>query len=73
MKTLSRRRVLRGMWNGAAIAVSLQPAAAHCIRHTRRSQPACALDTKELITTLREHKAKLPQKELSSAMTKSSL
>ncbi len=49
-----------------------QAAGTAAAQSIRRNEPACSLDTTELITTLRKHGAKLPQKELSPAMTKSS-
>lgn len=48
-----------------------QAAGTAAVQSIRRQQPAFELDTEELILTLRQQKAKLPQKELSSVMTRS--
>jgi hypothetical protein len=50
-----------------------QAAGTAAVQSIRRRQPACSLDTKELVATLRKQGAKLPQKELTSSMTRSSL
>jgi hypothetical protein len=50
-----------------------QAAGTAAVQSIRRRQPACSLDTEELVATLRKNGAKLPQKELSSAMTRSAL
>jgi len=47
-----------------------QAAGTAAVQSIRRSQPACALDTAELVTTLREHGATLPQPHLCSEMTR---
>jgi hypothetical protein len=47
-----------------------QAAGTAAAQSIRRHQPACSLDTEELVNTLREHGANLPQKELSAAMTR---
>ena len=47
-----------------------QAAGTAAVQAINRSQTACDLDTQELVLTLRKHHAKLPQKELSSAMTR---
>lgn len=49
-----------------------QAAGAAAVQSIRRHQPACSLDTEQLVATLRQQGAKLPQKELSSFMTKAS-
>jgi hypothetical protein len=49
-----------------------QAAGTAAVQSIRRLQPACSLDTEELVMTLRKNEAKLPQKELSSVMTKGS-
>jgi hypothetical protein len=53
-----------------ACAMMGQAAGTAAVQSIRRKQPACALDTEELIMTLRAHGAKLPQKHLSSTMTR---
>ncbi|HSI87294.1 MAG TPA: hypothetical protein VK970_26130, partial [Candidatus Methylacidiphilales bacterium] len=40
------------------------------VQSIRTGQPACDLDTAELVTTLREAGAYLPQRELSRQMTR---
>jgi len=47
-----------------------QAAGTAAAQSVRLKQPACALDTAELVTTLRAQKAILPQKELRSEMTR---
>jgi len=47
-----------------------QAAGTAAAQSIRLKQSACALDTAELVTTLRAQKALLPQKELSSKMTR---
>jgi ribulose 1,5-bisphosphate synthetase/thiazole synthase len=47
-----------------------QAAGTAAVQSIRRKQPACSLDTEELVTTLRELGAKLPQKNLNPAMTR---
>ena len=47
-----------------------QAAGTAAAQSIRRNQLAYALDTEELVTTLRQQGAKLPQKELSPVMTK---
>lgn len=47
-----------------------QAAGTAAVQSIRRNQPACALDTAELVTTLRENGATLPQQALCSEMTR---
>lgn len=47
-----------------------QAAATAAVQSLRTGQPACDLDTQELVTSLREAGAYLPQKELSRSMTR---
>jgi len=47
-----------------------QAAGTAAAQSIRRQQPACELDTEELITTLKKDDAFLPQKELSARMTR---
>jgi len=47
-----------------------QAAGTAAAQSIRLKQPACALDTAELVTTLRKDNAFLPQKELASKMTR---
>ena len=49
-----------------------QAAGTAAVQSIRSHQPACSLDTEQLVATLRQQGAKLPQKELSSLMTKAS-
>ncbi len=48
-----------------------QAAGTAAVQSIRRGQPAYALDTEVLVTTLRKQGAKLPQKELSPFLTRS--
>ena len=47
-----------------------QAAGTAAVQSIRTGQPAGALDTEKLVTTLREREATLPQKELSPALTR---
>lgn len=47
-----------------------QAAGTAAVQSIRRGQTACALDTAELVATLRQHEAILPQKNLCSEMTR---
>jgi hypothetical protein len=47
-----------------------QASATAAVQSIRTGQPACNLDTAQLVTTLREAGAYLPQKELSAVMTR---
>jgi hypothetical protein len=49
-----------------------QAAGTAAAQSIRRKQPACELDTAELVTSLRAQNAFLPQKELTTGMTRSS-
>jgi hypothetical protein len=53
-----------------AAAMMGQAAGTAAEQHLRRGQPACELDTQELVTTLRQAGAALPQEELSREMTR---
>jgi len=53
-----------------AAAMMGQAAGTAAVQSIRRNQPACALDTEELVTTLRQHGATLPQSELCPEMTR---
>lgn len=48
-----------------------QAAGTAAVQSIRTAQPACDLDTAQLVETLRRAKAYLPQKKLSAAMTRS--
>lgn len=47
-----------------------QAAGTAAVQSIRTGQPACALDTAELVTTLRQHGATLPQENLCPKMTR---
>ncbi len=49
-----------------------QAAGTAAVQSLETGQPACDLDTEKLVTTLREHKAYLPQERLSKKMTRDS-
>jgi hypothetical protein len=47
-----------------------QAAGTAAVQSIRTGRPACDLDTQQLVETLREAGAYLPQKELSKTMTR---
>ncbi len=53
-----------------AAAMMGQAAGTAAVQSMRRDQTACGLDTEELVQSLREQNAYLPQEQLSSAMTR---
>jgi hypothetical protein len=53
-----------------AAAMMGEAAGTAAVQSIKTGQPACDLDTKQLVETLREKGAYLPQKELSAKMTK---
>ena len=50
-----------------------QAAGTAAVQSVRSGQPACALDTRQLVETLREHGAYLPQEDLSETMTRTAV
>ena len=54
-----------------AAAMMGQAAGTAAVQSIHTGQPACSLDTAQLVKTLREHDAHLPQSELSAQMTRS--
>ena len=53
-----------------AAAMMGQAAGTASVQSIRKGQPACKLDTEELVKTLRANEAYLPQTSLSKTMTK---
>ena len=54
-----------------AVAMMGQAAGTAAVQSIQTGRPACDLDTRQLVETLREYDAYLPQGDLSAQMTKS--